>query len=120
MATRLDTSLRPKALALITKFGVSATITIPGGTYDPTTGTKTGSPAAVTVSTVATPVSETSSSNFSLWNVGNGHSYLRGDVSTAPRIGATLTVNGAVWEIEEVVTMRTGDLVAAYHVRLKR
>ena len=120
MTTRLDTSLRPKALALINKFGVSATLTIPGGTYDPATGTKTGSPAAVEVSTVATPVSETASSNFTLWNVGDGHSYLRGDVSTAPRLGATLTVNGSVWVIEEILTLHTGTLVAAYHVRLKR
>lgn len=113
MATVLDTRMTPNILALITRLGVSSTLSSEDGTYDPTTGARADD---VTVTTVtATPVSPSKD-----WEDVSGITYVRGDIAVTPTIGMLFTQNGVAYTVMRVVTYRPGTTIAAYALGVKQ
>lgn len=121
MATSLDNRFRPLAHNLIAKYGKDVTFTkTTAGTYDPVTGTTTGS------TTTDTSVKVTPPSAFDIKEV-NGTSIQTGDVkvSTAavdyvPDINQSVTFDGNTYNIISVSPVYSGDLVAKYDCQLRK
>lgn len=121
MMTDFDDTFRELAHDMIAEFGkiVTFTKTTPG-TYDPVSGTTTGS------TTTNTSIKVTPPSAFDIKEV-NGTSIQTGDVkvSTAavdhvPDINQSVTFDGNTYNIISVSPVYSGDLVAKYDCQLRK
>ncbi|MBW7990040.1 MAG: hypothetical protein FVQ84_08505 [Planctomycetes bacterium] len=121
--TALDDKLVPAALALITKFGISANITtITGNTYDPTTSsTAVGTPVVNAVTITPLVPAANKFIDGDLVKVGDVESFIAGiGLGFTPIPGLLVEVGSDDWKIVRVDTLSSGDSVAAYQMFLRK
>lgn len=121
MTTVIDRKLKPKITAAIKRVARTVQASAGGGTYNPATGTVTGTPAYQAVKmTPPTPAS------FELTRNGmakDGDTEVYFDAATIafrPLLGMLVQFDGQTWYAVRVDDVYTGDDVGVYHVVLRR
>ena len=122
MTTVLDDKLPATALALLAKYGTSATFTVESLAYAAATGITTPTTTAAYALKISPPAPYSQ-------GLVDGELIRSDDLRTTlaasglaftPYIGQKVTFDGKVWSVQEVRPLRSGDLVAAYELRLRR
>lgn len=127
MTGALDTRMRALALRLIAKYGKPATWTSIGTvTPNPATGTVTRTPTnySVTITPPSSfdPASMRTASQFSTGSVAtDGEAYVTlaaSGLAFTPKPDDVVTFDGKAWKAFGVQTIYSGELIAAYSVRV--
>lgn len=125
MVTPLDEKLVPKALALIEKFGTNATFHIPANdppTFDADTNTTAEGAITDHVRKISPPDPYTKEwIDGKLIVLGDARCYVAASgIPFTPNEGQKLTYGGDKWQIIKSDPLVSGDLTAAYELRIRK
>ena len=120
--TLADTIARPLAKKFIAKHGKAMTIRDPNRTFDPATGSVSGSSSAMTVT--GTPPSEYRVEDSSVRDVQSGDlattvAATDTGLTSPPQVGFQLSFDSMVARIVAVTPIYSGTQVAAYKLQLR-
>lgn len=128
MSTELDTRMRDSVFSALTRVGIKGTLSPRSVTHTPGSA-----PVAVTSKDVAvklSPLQDYERDTATTTGAQGGQPAARAVVSTTyiaakglsvvPKKGDRLTANGEDFSIDSIREERSGDLVAAFFVRLAR
>ncbi len=121
--TRLDDRLVPKVKDLIDRLGKSATVTTEDDkTYDSGTG-KTAN-TGTTIHTIKISPPAPYNKNYdgaSIVKVGDQRTFVAAkDLTFTPEPGLLLKVDSDEWRMVSINTLRSGELIAAYEIQLRK
>jgi len=120
MTTSFDRKFRPKALALLTKFGKTATLKrLSEHTYDPATSEAAVPPTSYACRFLLDKPSSNKADAGVRRNTRTG--YLAGAAfDFDPRVGDLLVLDNADWQVNVIDPIYSGDLPALFQVGISK
>lgn len=120
--TALDDKIVPKVNAVLTKVGISGTITESAGTFTPSTGAVSGGGTVHSGVTFSPPAPYRKVLVGDQYLAGDAVSYVKGPTALGftPKIGWRAAVGGVDYLIVGVSDLRSGDSIAAFELQLRR
>jgi len=122
MVTEFDNEMVPEAQAILDEFGMDVILTYETGTYDAATGSvSTPAPTTETVKMSPPVPIEMKYVDGDVIKHGDVEAYLAAqDLVNTPRNGMKVTIKGEVFQAVEASPLYSGELIAAWKLRLRR
>lgn len=119
--TALDDRLGPKALALILKYGKTATVEVASQSYALTTGGTTSTPTTYTVKISPPESYEVTLDNANTVQVGDMKCLIAAlNLAFTPKIGMDIIFDTQRWKVISVEPIYSGDLVVVWVFQLRK
>jgi len=121
--TELDDRLVPKALELLEKFGFDATLTVESaGTFNHATNKVTGKSVSTQVRKISPPFPvEDKFIDGDVLKSGDQETYIANSgLTIVPVNGMKFIIDGEEWKSIQTDPLRSGQLIAAWRIRIRR
>lgn len=121
MPTTLDIRMIPRVLAIIAKYGKSATFSASTGTYNPASGNVANTATTYSKKIIPPYAYENKYVDGDIIKQGDMRSGVAASgLEFTPTPGMSVEIDSATWKIIAVSPVYTGELIAMYELQLRK